>query len=88
MKGVASNYLVSTLVNMNDRPWREWKRGRPLTEDSLARLLKPFNIRPKKMRIGGNATRGYFTVKVLEAAERYVREETEEVEEEEEGDPM
>ena len=88
VKGVASNYLVSTLVNKEDRPWKEWKRGRPLTEDSLARLLKPFSLRPKKMRIGGNPTRGYITLKVFEAAERYVEEEAEGIEEEVEDDPM
>ena len=89
VKGVASNYLVSNLVNMQDRPWKEWKRGSPLTEHSLSKLLKPFNLRPKKMRIGGNPTRGYVPVKVLEAAERYVKEEAEEVEEEaDENDPM
>ena len=89
MKGVASKYLVSNLVNMQDRPWKEWKRGSPLTEASPSKLLKPFDLRPKKMRIGGKLTRGYVPVKVLEAAERYVKEEAEEVEEEaDENDPM
>ena len=88
LKGVASNYLVSALVNKEDRPWKEWRRGSPLTEHSLSKLLKPFSLRPKKMRIGVNPTRGYVPVKVLEAAERYVKEEADEVEEEEEDDPM
>jgi hypothetical protein len=60
----------------------------PSHEHSLSKLLKPFSLRPKKMRIGGNPTRGYVPVKILEAAERYVKEEADEVEEDVEDVPM
>lgn len=49
-----------------------WSRGTALTEHSLARLLKPFSLFPKKIRQGRNLFRGYVPAKVLEAAERYV----------------
>jgi hypothetical protein len=81
LKGISSDYLVTSLTNMEDRPWKEWRRGKPLTEDSLARLLKPFSLRPKRMRMGERLIRGYVPVKVLEAAERYVEEEAEDIEE-------
>jgi hypothetical protein len=85
-QAISSRDLVNALVAKDDRPWKEWKRGRPLTEDSLARLLKPFNLRPKRIRAGANLIRGYVYFKVLEAAERYVDEEAEEVDEEAEED--
>ena len=86
MEGISSHDLVTALVAIDDRPWKEWKRGRPLTEHSLARLLKPFSLRPKRMRVRENLIRGYVYFKVLEAAERYVEEEAQEVEEEAEED--
>lgn len=85
-KGIPSAYLIAELVNMADRQWMVWSRGTALTEHSLARLLKPFSLFPKKIRQGRNLFRGYVPLKVLEAAERYVVEEPEEVEEEAEED--
>jgi hypothetical protein len=85
-KGIPSAYLIAELVNMADRQWMVFSRGTALTEHSLARLLKPFSLFPKKIRQGRNLFRGYVPLKVLEAAERYVVEEPEEVEEEAEED--
>ena len=89
MKGISSSELVRALVAMNERPWKEWKRGSPLTEHSLSKLLKPFSLFAKRIRTGSALIRGYIPIKVLETAERYVKEEAEEVEEEaDENDPM
>jgi len=38
---IFSQDLVDALVAMEDRPWCEWRRGRPMTQNSLARLLRP-----------------------------------------------
>ena len=32
--------LVSALVEMEDRPWPEWRRGNPLSPAAMSRLLK------------------------------------------------
>jgi hypothetical protein len=56
---LSSEELVAHLVTMDERPWPEWYRGKPLTQRSLARLLAPFGIRPKAMWIGGRTVRGY-----------------------------
>jgi putative DNA primase/helicase len=52
VKALSSQDLICALVVMDDRPWGEWRRGQPLTQNSLARLLKPFGIAPKKFRFG------------------------------------
>ena len=44
---------------MEDRPWGEWKRGKPLSGVSLARLLKPFGIKPIQLKEDGQNKRGY-----------------------------
>lgn len=56
---IASGDLVAELVVMEDRPWPEWKVGRPLTPRQMAVLLKPFGIQPTSLRIGSAVRRGY-----------------------------
>jgi hypothetical protein len=38
---ISSADLVAKLCADNDSPWAEWKRGNPITQVQLARLLKP-----------------------------------------------
>jgi putative DNA primase/helicase len=41
---VLSSDLVAKLTADPERPWAEWKHGRPLTQKQLAGLLAPFHI--------------------------------------------
>ena len=87
LKGISSSDLVRALVLLDERPWKEWRRGSALNEHSLARLLKPFSLFSKRIRMGSDRLiKGYVPVKVLEAAERYVKKEMEEVGEEKDDD--
>ena len=59
--------LVADLVNLDSAPWSEWRgikddqQPRKLSEHTLAALLKPFQIRPKKHRPSyRDPIRGYF----------------------------
>ncbi len=56
-----SNEIVQALGAMEDRPWSEWKAGKPITARQLAKLLLPFKINPTKFRAAGYTpgTRGY-----------------------------
>lgn len=63
--------LVAWLVDREDRPWCEWKAGRPLTQRQLARLLEPFGIAPKQIWKGRNL-RGYKTGQFSDAFTRYL----------------
>ncbi|HKF96503.1 MAG TPA: DUF3631 domain-containing protein, partial [Gammaproteobacteria bacterium] len=42
--------IVEALLRLEDAPWSEWRKGRELTAAGLARLLKPFDIKPKQHR--------------------------------------
>ena len=52
-EAMSSADLVAALVADPERPWAEWKRGRPLTQKQLAGLLKPFCIISHTVRIPG-----------------------------------
>ena len=45
-ESMTSTALVEALVEMDEAPWREWRRGSPITTTGVARLLKPYKIRP------------------------------------------
>lgn len=51
--------LLTALCELDGRPWAEWFRGRPLTANGLARLLHPFGVGPKSVRVGGASVKGY-----------------------------
>ena len=69
---IQSSVIVNTLCKMNERPWLEINRGKALTENKLARLLKPFNLTPEKFRDGLATHRGY-SVSALQAIfDRYL----------------
>ena len=67
-----SFFIINKLVMMEDRPWREWRRGAAMTANSLANILKPFNIRPKDIRHGGSVRKGYDKKEFLDAFNRYI----------------
>lgn len=50
--------LVNELVKLEERPWCEWKKGKPMTQNSLAKMLKTFNIHSKDIRLE-KVGRGY-----------------------------
>lgn len=73
---LSSEYIVAELNKMDDRPWPTWRRGQPLTKNSLARLLKPFGIKSKQIK--STNTKGYERIPVVEAHGRYCAVRTEE----------
>jgi uncharacterized protein DUF3631 len=57
---VSSADLTNRLVQMEGRPWGEWKAGKPLSPNGLARQLKMFKIQPTTMRLeDGSVLKGY-----------------------------
>jgi len=63
--------IVGELHLMEDRPWAEWKHGRPLTPHGLARLLKPFKVRTTVQKDAGRAARFYLLKDLVPASEPY-----------------
>jgi Protein of unknown function (DUF3631) len=57
------------------RPWAEYRRGKPITQNQLARALKPLGIAPQVIRDGDRTARGYLLAQFTEAFARYLGEE-------------
>lgn len=72
---IASAELVDALREIEDSPWGEWSKGKPLTTHGLARLLRPFGILPRLTRENG-VFRGYFRDDFADAFSRYPRLQT------------
>jgi putative DNA primase/helicase len=74
-----SEEIAGALGQMEWPPWGEFGRsGKPITANGLARLLKPFGIRPGKAREDGYTpgTRGYALASFKDAFARYLSPET------------
>jgi hypothetical protein len=72
-----SGELVEALVAIEGRPWAEWKAGKPLSQNGLARLLKSLKIRPGTKRIGDRTPKGYYLSQFEDAFRRYLGQEGE-----------
>jgi hypothetical protein len=73
---IPSAHLIEKLCEIIPRPWGEYgKSGKPLTQNKLARLLKPVAIKPELIRTGpgiNDVARGYHRHQFEEAWERFL----------------
>jgi hypothetical protein len=69
---IRSADLVAKLAVDPERPWAEWKRGKPLSQKQLGGLLRPFGICSETISIPGvNDAKGYKRVRFEEAWAAY-----------------
>ena len=58
---IKSSVICGCLNMMEERPWSKWNKGRGFDANALARMLKPFKIKPRqKKQLDGSVMRGYF----------------------------
>src|SRR5262249_2560912 len=68
-----SAIITARLAEMEDRPWPEWKHGKPITTRQLAKLLAPFEIVPGTVRLNdGTTAEGYSLGAFSDAFARYL----------------
>jgi hypothetical protein len=71
-----SREIVRSLVAMEDGPWADYRRGRPLTERGLAKILGLFRIKSQKWAVTEAGRRkwrrGYFLSDLEDTFARYV----------------
>jgi putative DNA primase/helicase len=70
---IRSADLVLKLIADPERPWAEWRYGKPLTQKQLAGVLRPFGIISETVHIEGLAdAKGYKRASFEEAWEAYL----------------
>jgi len=77
-----SRVIVEHLSQLEERPWPEWRNGKPITVRQLAILLSPHKIRPRTIRlkkpnpnvipIGTETPRGYKREQFEDTWNRYL----------------
>jgi len=71
--GLTSETIIAELVKSPERPWGDWKNGKPITARSLAGLLRSFKIFPQQLQVSvGKKLRGYARFSLEEAFSRYL----------------
>lgn len=66
---------VTILERVNDDeelPFGGWRKGDGLDGRGLARLLKPYGVKPRAVRLGDAVSKGYRRDQLAEAFERYL----------------
>jgi putative DNA primase/helicase len=69
---LSSAEICTALCEMEGKPWADWK-GKSLTTNQLARLLKPFSIVTNTtVRVGTKTAKGYYRREFEAAWQRYL----------------
>jgi Protein of unknown function (DUF3631) len=69
---IHSTDLCEALAEIEDAPWPEANKGKPITPRGLSRLLEGFKIRPQQLWIDGTNRNGYERFLFEDAWSRYV----------------
>jgi len=67
-----SEDICEALAIMQDRPWPEWRRGKPITQRQLAKLLTGFDVKPCTIRVGDKTPKGYTLEQFIDPFSRYL----------------
>lgn len=70
--GAMSSADLATHINAQEQlPFGGWRDGRGLDQRLLARLLKPYGVRPDSVRLGDHTLKGYRREWFTDAWQRY-----------------
>tara|TARA_R100000900_G_scaffold39187_2_gene32279 strand:- start:638 stop:1849 length:1212 start_codon:yes stop_codon:yes gene_type:complete len=69
---VTSKDLCEALNSDEEGPWKTCSNGKPITPNLVGKLLRPYGVKPKTMRVGNSTLRGYEQAQLEDAFERYL----------------
>ena len=69
---LSTNHLLGALQALEERPWNEWRRGKPISARGLAHVLRPFKIQPETIRFTAGLAKGYRRDALQPAWTRYL----------------
>ena len=62
--------ILSRLHDLDEAPWGDWY-GKPLNPRDLAKLLKPYGVKSRYVRIGADGRKGYYREDLRDVWQRY-----------------
>jgi putative DNA primase/helicase len=74
MDCIFSKNLIAELTSDPEKPWAEYRRGKPLTQKQLANRLREYGITPETVWIGQESAKGYKRTAFEDAWRRYLSE--------------
>lgn len=69
---ISSEALIQYLTADSDRPWADWRGGKPITARGLARILGPLGAHPDRHETKRGRVRGYRVSALRDALVRYL----------------
>jgi putative DNA primase/helicase len=69
---IATAELLQALCSDDEKPWKTYSKGFPITPRQLANKLKAYGIHSKTIRIGDDTAKGYEKDQLTEAFSRYI----------------
>ena len=69
---LTSQCICEELGKREDRPWPEYRNGQPISPVQLARLLKPYRVTPRDVRVDLLVLKGYHFDDFTDAFGRYL----------------
>jgi hypothetical protein len=69
---ISSADLIEKLKQVETSPWADWSKGKGLTVNGLSKLLKPFGIGPRQVRLEDRTLKGYARELFTDAWGRYL----------------
>jgi Protein of unknown function (DUF3631) len=69
---MATDDLIEALEKFESSPWAELNHGKRISRHGLSRLLRPFQIAPRGIRLGDQTPRGYRSDQFQEAWSMYL----------------
>lgn len=70
---LSSAQVCDALSELEDRPWPEWKNGKPITPRGLARLMGLFGVKPRVLRTDLLKRRGYERAELESVWKKYLK---------------
>jgi Protein of unknown function (DUF3631) len=71
---ISTQALLDYLNRLEESPWGGRRRGEGLDARGLARMLRPFKVKPKQVRVADKTLKGYHADQFADAFARYLSE--------------
>lgn len=69
---MATADLLSALNALEESPWGSWHDANGMSARDLARLLRPYEVKPRTVRLDGATPKGYVRADLVDAWSRYL----------------